>query len=128
MILELESSVSGNIRNFFRGEFFFIFLGLGWEVQSFISGNISIFFNIRARKFHFLKYKEFFSRWIFVGFLGGWAYKVLQGTLNNTTINVYSPSPSLFSQTSSRLQDKCYQPIFTTTHLRLKRCLLCITS
>ena len=33
------------------------------------------FFNLRVRKFHFLKYKEFFSEWIFFIFLGlGWKY------------------------------------------------------
>ena len=31
-MLELESSISGNIGNFFQGGFFFLFLVLGWEV------------------------------------------------------------------------------------------------
>ena len=33
------------------------------------------FFNIRARKFHFLKYKDFFSRWIFLFSGGAWTGK-----------------------------------------------------
>ena len=33
LILELESCISRNIRNFFGGRFFKFFLGLGWEVR-----------------------------------------------------------------------------------------------
>ena len=31
-MLELESSILGNIRNFFQGGLFFLFLVLDWEV------------------------------------------------------------------------------------------------
>ena len=34
-------------------------------MKSFLLRKYKNFFNIRARKFHFLKYKEFFSGWIF---------------------------------------------------------------
>ena len=33
LILELEGCISRNVRNFFRGRFFKLFLGLGWEVR-----------------------------------------------------------------------------------------------
>ena len=38
------------------------------------SGDIRVFFNIRARTFQFWKYKKFFGEWI-VLFLVGWAAK-----------------------------------------------------
>ena len=40
LILEQESFISQNIRNFFRVDVFVSFLGLSWEVQGFISGNV----------------------------------------------------------------------------------------
>ena len=33
LIFELKSSISGNIRNFFRSQYFLFFWGLGWEVR-----------------------------------------------------------------------------------------------
>ena len=88
-VFSLKSSISRNIRNFLQGEFFcFICLGLGLQSaaihfrkykkrllfrkykKTFSLRKYKIFFNITARKFHFPKYKEFFSRWIFLFFWG----------------------------------------------------------
>ena len=56
LILELETSISWNTRDFIRGFHFLNFL------------------NIRAKRFHFQKFKEFFLGWIFL-FLQAWAEK-----------------------------------------------------
>ena len=80
-------SISWNIKMaFFRVDIswgrYFYFLSLSWKVQgsfscnirkTFFWENIRSFYNIRARKFHFQKYDEFFSGEFFFVFLGlGW--------------------------------------------------------
>ena len=53
----LESSISGNIRNFFRAGFFW---KLFFSRKDFEVGVVKYkkLFNLRARKFHFTKYKK----------------------------------------------------------------------
>ena len=76
LILELERSISWNIKNFFGVVFFYFLAGLRfWKCKkrfllrkykkSFSLRKYN-FFNIRARKFHFPKYKEFFCLDFFV--------------------------------------------------------------
>ena len=62
----VERSISGNIRNFFgSGFFYFVLLGVGsaglrfYKYKTrFLLRKYQSFFNVRARKFHFLKYKD----------------------------------------------------------------------
>ena len=56
-------------KKFSRGEFF-LFLDLGLKSAGLHSRKRKNFFNIRARKFHFPKYKEFFFQGGFFGFFG----------------------------------------------------------
>ena len=101
LILGLECSVSGNIRNiriflifglenYVSVVFFYFFRGLGcagfrfWKYKkgfllkksnkSLFWENIMNFSNIWARKFHFPKYKEFFFGVDFFLILGVWAW------------------------------------------------------
>ena len=94
----LESSISGNMRNFFQGRFFELGLeSAGFHFrkhkkrfilrkykQSFPLRKYKNYFDIRASKFHFPKYKEIFSGWIFFVFLY-LDWEVFQVTLNITT-------------------------------------------
>ena len=68
-MLELESSISWNIRNFFQGRFFFILGGLGWEMQGSISGNIRSRFILELESSIFGNIRNFFSGGFFL-FLG----------------------------------------------------------
>ena len=73
-VLQLRSSISWNTRNFFSGWIFFIFSSLGWKGWGAFLRKYKKLFNLRVRKFHFPKYKEFFSGRIFL-FWGTWAEK-----------------------------------------------------
>ena len=68
-MLELESSISGNIKNFLRAGFFWFF-GFGLGSAGLYFRKYKKFFNCRVRKFHSPKYKELFSGWIFFNFEG----------------------------------------------------------
>ena len=67
----LKGSVSRNIRDLFR-------VSVSWKI-----------FNIRAKKFHFLRYKEFFFRLDFFFYIG------LESALGSHKVN-YSLFVSLF--------------------------------
>ena len=67
-MLELESSISWNIRNFFQGGFFFGGGGLGLGNAGLHFRKYKKSFYLRVRKFYFRKYKKFFFWWIFFVF------------------------------------------------------------
>ena len=77
--LGLESSVSWNIRQFFRVNFFHFTIRESfllkykkkYQVRNFHFSKFKKFFNLGARKFHFLKYKKLFQGGFFLAF---WAW------------------------------------------------------
>ena len=76
LILELESSISGNIRDFLGDNFFLFFLGLGWEVRGYISGSIRNFLMVESESSISRNIKNFFRGELFCFFwarAGKWA-------------------------------------------------------
>ena len=119
-------SVSWSIINL-PGVHFFYFLCLGWTVQGSVFGNIrkaliweniGIFFNIRARKFRFRKYKEFFSGVDFFIFWRGLGLEVGQIVLNYTTTTSTLGTPCFAKLTKTGCQEQNWSQDFPRSYYR----------